>query len=94
MPPRTRISKHNSPRREDGDNIASTSDDTLKEMFSSIMKEMRDARGIMNSMLGGFTAYHEDISHLRDRVRQNHSMAPSDRERHGRSGYKSRYHDD
>ncbi|KAG6435986.1 hypothetical protein SASPL_100867 [Salvia splendens] len=83
-------SRHDSPIKE----VASSSDVIIEEMFSSIMKEMHEVRGNVNAMQGGFTAFHEDINLLRDRVGHNHSIAPSDRERHGRSGYKSRYHDD
>ncbi|KAG6426602.1 hypothetical protein SASPL_110828 [Salvia splendens] len=83
-------SRHDSPIKE----VASSSDVTIEEMFSSIMKEMHEVRDNVNAMQGGFTAFHEDISILRDRIRHNHSIAPSDLERHGRSDYKSRYHDD
>ncbi|KAG6418666.1 hypothetical protein SASPL_120870 [Salvia splendens] len=82
-------SRHDSPINQ----VSSPSDVAIEEMFSSIMKEMHEVRDNVNAMQGGFTAFHEDIALLRDRVRHNHSIAPSDRERHDRSGYKSRYHD-
>ncbi|KAG6400878.1 hypothetical protein SASPL_137723 [Salvia splendens] len=83
-------SRHDSPINQ----VASPSDVTIEEMFSSIMKEMHEVRDNVNAMQGEFTAFHEDINLLRDRVRHNHSIPPSVRERHGRSDYKSRYHDD
>ncbi|XP_042023406.1 uncharacterized protein LOC121770702 isoform X2 [Salvia splendens] len=55
---------------------------------------MHEVRDNVNAMQGGFTTFHEDIALLRDRVRHNHSIAPSDRERHDWSGYNSWYHDD
>ncbi|KAG6411830.1 hypothetical protein SASPL_129914 [Salvia splendens] len=61
-----------------------------KRLMTKLMREVAGMRGDLTTMQGGFTTFHEDIALLRDRVRHIHSIAPSDRERLDRSGYKSR----
>ncbi|KAL1535082.1 hypothetical protein AAHA92_31179 [Salvia divinorum] len=75
MDPRTQGPRHNSPIKE----VVSSSESTIKEILSSLMKEIHEVRERMKAMQRDITMFYDDIALSRDRTEHNHYIPPSDR---------------